>query len=380
MAESVDSSQAGAADSPSITNGAQSACASACGVNQANIESGTASGVGSTQVNANHIIQYPRQPKLDDGKWMAIGSLLGALLGKFADNSLINKAKDAENEWKKINQQLHAKGIELWDLAPKEKALADEADTDLANQYDWNIGQRDAELARAQQLDSCNDTLHDMMCKFATCGYTPDYDGIKARILADVAGQTKKARAEMCKNLNRYSVRQCCGIETALATTAIATTVSALYKAREDERSRAWQINEQLVFKTAEVMEQHRNNRLNSSAAFDKTGIGIQQARYTAHNGNYFDLTKLGGDFLTSAGKNYAWLADSYRKTADKLSSSLSSLGSLIAVVLSMWLGKNSGENTCGDGAGVVTGSPAGGASAGGGGGTPTVDSTISGT
>lgn len=35
-------------------------------------------------VNSNHILQFPRQPKRDDGKWVAIGSLIGALLGKIA--------------------------------------------------------------------------------------------------------------------------------------------------------------------------------------------------------------------------------------------------------------------------------------------------------
>lgn len=341
----------GSSSAPETTanaGGKQNACASACGVNQAHVEAGTASGVGSTQVNANHIIQYPRQPKLDDGKWMAIGSLLGALLGKFADNGTINKAKSAEDKWKTLNEQLHNKGLELWTYAPDEKALADDADSDLENEYTWNVNQRDAELNRAEKLDDCNDTLHEKLCQFAQCGYTPDYDGIKSRIMADVAAQTKKARSEMCRSLNRYSVRACCGIETALATTAVATSVSALYKAREDERSRAWQINEGLLYKATELMEQHRATRTASSASFDKTAINVQQTRYAQHWNNFMDLTRLGGDFLSSAGRNYAWLAESYRKTAEKMTSSLSSLGALIALVLSMWLGYDSGENSCG--------------------------------
>lgn len=341
----------GTTTAPSETTnggGKQTACASACGVNQAHVEAGTASGVGSTQVNANHIIQYPRQPKLDDGKWISIGSLLGALLGKFADNGTINKAKAGEDAWKRINEQLHDKGLELWTFAPDEKAIADDADGDLENEYTWNVNQRDAELSRAEKLDNCNDTLHDKLCQFAQCGYTPDYDGIKSRIMADVAAQTKKARSEMCRSLNRYSVRACCGIETALATTAIATSVSALYKAREDERSRAWQINEGLLYKATELMEQHRTARMASASAFDKTAINVQQTRYAQHWSNFMDLTRLGGDFLSSAGRNYAWLAESYRKTAEKMTSSLASLGSLIALVLSMWLGFDSGENSCG--------------------------------
>lgn len=349
MAESVDSTQGNKAE-VSNTNEEQSqgTCAGSCGVNQAYIEKGEATGTGSTQVNANHIIQYPRQPKMDDGKWIAIGSLLGSLLGKFASKSSIDKAKDAEKEWRKINSQLHAKGNELWDAMPDARNKANKADTDLENQYDWNINRRDAEQVRAEKLDNCNDALHDKMCQFAQCGYQPDYDGITARIMADVAAQTKKRREELCRNLNRYSARQCCGIETMLATSALSTTVGALYKAREDERARAWQINEGLLYKTAEMMEKHRQDRANMAQGFDKTGIQIQQKRYDSHNGNYFDLAKLGADFLSSAGKNYAWLADSYRKTAEKMTGSLANLGALIAIVLAMWLGRNSGENACG--------------------------------
>lgn len=361
------------------TNGKQSTCASSCGVNQANIEPGTASGVGSTQVNANHIIQYPRQPKYTDGKWISLGSLLGALLGKFADKGSIDKAKDAENNWKRINQQLHDKGNELWNLAPPEKSLADAADADLANQYKWNVDRRDAELARAEQLDACNDSLHEKFCQFAQCGYVPDYDGIKSRIMADVASQTKKARDQLCKSLSRYSVRQCCNIETMLATQAVSTTVSALYKAREDERARAWQINEGLIAKAVDTMENHRNNRVNSASAFDKTAINVQEKRYAAHNGNFFDLNKLGGDFLSSAGRNYAFLAESYRKTAEKASSDLSNLGALIAVVLGYWLTGQEDDNECGGGKSSSSNKPAASTPSGGTGGTQNINSGISG-
>lgn len=379
MAEPVVNSKDTGQSKDDNTNGKQSTCASSCGVNQANIEPGTASGVGSTQVNANHIIQYPRQPKYTDGKWISLGSLLGALLSKFADKGSIDKAKDAEKDWKRINQQLHDKGNELWKLAPAERSRADDADADLANQYKWNTDRRDAELARAEKLDDCNDSLHDKFCQFAQCGYVPDYDGIKARIMADVASQTKKARDQLCKNLNRYSVRQCCNIETTLATQAISTTVSALYKAREDERARAWQINEGLITKAVEMMENHRNNRTNTAANFDRTAISIQEKRYAAHNGNYFDLTKLGGDFLSSAGRNYAWLAESYRKTAEKSANDLANLGALVAVVLGYWL---AGEDGDGCGGGSQQKQQSGGATkptAPSGGGSQNINSGISG-
>lgn len=331
-----------ATESPSSPSSAKSQCG-----NQATIGEGQATGTGSTQVNANHIIQYPRQPKMDDGKWIAIASLIGSMLGKFADNGTINKAKDAESEWKKINEALAEKGRAMWDRMPDELADADKADNDLENHHAWNTAQRDNELGRAEKLDDCNDELHEKICQFALCGYTPDYDGIKSRIMADVAGQLAKSRREMTRSLNRYSAKACCGIETALATTAISTTVSALYRAREDERSRAFQINEGLLFKAGTLMEQHRANRFNSATGLDAKGVSIQQARYDAHNRNYMDLARTGADFLSSAGKNYAWLADSYRKTAEKMTQDLAQLGALIAVVAGLFLSKKSGENEC---------------------------------
>lgn len=319
----------------------------ACGTNQATIGEGQATGPGSTQVNANHIIQYPRQPKMDDGKWIAVASLIGSILGKFADNGTVSKAKSAESEWQKINESLADKGWAMWDRMLSELAEADKADNDLENHYSWNVAQRDSELARAEKLDDCNDELHEKICAFANCGYTPDYDGIKSRIMADVAGQVSKSRREMMRSLNRYSVKACCGIETALATTAVSTAVSALYRAREDERSRAFQINEGLLFKAGAHMEQARANRFNSATSVDARSVAIQQTRYDAHNRNYMDLARTGADFLSSAGKNYAWLADSYRKTAEKMSQDLAQLGALIAVVTGIFLGQSSGENGC---------------------------------
>lgn len=349
MGNEVSSADSGQSANPQ--NGEnQKACSATCGVNQAYVGKGEATGPGSTQVNANHIIQYPRQPKMDDGKWIAVASLIGSILGKFADNGTVNKAKNAERDWEKLNKQLHNKGLEIWDRMPKELKEADDADADLKAHHEWNTKQRDAELERALSLDNCNDELHRKVCEFATCGYKPDYDGIKSRIMADVSSQTKKSRLELAKNLNRYSAGQCCGIETSLATASIATAVGALYKAREDERARAWQINEGLIFKATELMERNRTSRAQRASELDKVGVGIQRDRYTAHNANWLDFSKVGADFLSSAGKNYAWLAESYRKTADKMSGDLANLGALIAVVAGAFLNLNANENNCGGG------------------------------
>ncbi len=106
------------------------------------------------------------------------------------------------------------------------------------NQYDWNIAGRDDELCPNSWTTAM---IHEKLCSKAI---HLTMTGVTFRIKKQMQLKTKKQREQMCKNLNRYSARQCCRSETALAAAAISTTVGALYKAREDERARAWQINE----------------------------------------------------------------------------------------------------------------------------------------
>lgn len=304
---------------------------SGCEVNKAEIGQNEATGTGSTAVNSNHIIQYPKQPKRDDGKWLAIASLLGAVLGRVAAQGLINKAKAAENAWKDINEKIRDTGHDLIGKAEPEWSLAKEADGWLLNEALDNQVRATNQEAYGASLEACNDTIHNQLCEFIKCGYQEDHLGIALRIKADAEASAKQKRRELHRTINRYSVNQCCEIDTRIALATSAEIVGNTAKAREAERQTAWQTNYKLRFEGAELFEKHRDARIRLGQEYAKMSIAMQETRYGRHAENYRNLMMLGLDALASAGKNYAWLADSYRKTAEK---DMGAFGAIAAMVI----------------------------------------------
>ena len=321
--------------------------------NYAEIKETKSSGTNSPAFSANHIIQYPRQPKRDDGKWLAIASLLGSVLGRFASNSLIKKAKNAEDTWRSINDRMRDIGYNLIDKeAPAEKALADAADDWLLKEANWLKDMALDEEQYADKLEPCNDTIHQRLCEFITCGYKPDYLGISMRVVADAEAKAKQKRQELCRQVNRYGANQCCEIETRIALATAAEIVGTVSKAREAERQTAWQTNMKLHFDGAELFEKHRAGRKNQSMGYEKTGIQIQDKRHTLHNTKHLELLRLGLDVLASAGKNYAWLAASLRQTAEKDVGGISALAGLIALAVGYFICQDTDNCGGGDGGG----------------------------
>ena len=128
------------------TSGGKTAAAGNQAVqNSATVGSVQPSGNGNVGISSNHIIQYPRQPKRDDGKWLAIGSLLGTLVGKFASQSIIDKAKDAEGKWREANDTLFSRGKRHFDDGDKEWDNRKGPETALEAQADWYKERRDDE-------------------------------------------------------------------------------------------------------------------------------------------------------------------------------------------------------------------------------------------
>jgi hypothetical protein len=85
--------------------------------------------------------------------------------------------------------------------------------------------------------------------------------------------------------------------------------------AGEKERQFAWLQQTDLTYKTTALIETHRLGRTNSSLNFDRSG----------------------GDFLSSAGKNFAFLAESLRRTAQLDGGSFATLGAVGALFLSQY-------------------------------------------
>lgn len=324
------------------SGGTGTAAAGKATVNHAQVEKTDVKADGNGNValgfNANHILQFPRQPKRDDGKWVAMGSLLGALLGKIASASIMKQVKEAESKWREVNDALFNKGKDQWAKAPGEwdKMLTAEADVDADS--DWNKTQRDGEINYAYSLNTCNDEIHAKLCQYVNCGYKPDYYGIATRAIAAAEVAAEKECREMKKGLNRYSAKGCCDMGIRLATAKVMSVVGTVSKQREEERRKQWEINNELMFKGAELFEKHRQQRINDAVTFDKEHSAHAKWLYDKRNYNYYKLVELGGEFLAAAGKNYGWLADSLRKSAEKDAAGLSSLGAMIAVVVGLFL------------------------------------------
>ena len=63
--------------------------------NKVEIKETSASAPNATSVSAPHIVQYPRPPKRDDGRWLALSSVIGNIIGKLSSQKVIKEAKSA---------------------------------------------------------------------------------------------------------------------------------------------------------------------------------------------------------------------------------------------------------------------------------------------
>ena len=252
-------------------------------------------GNNSTAVTSPHIINYPRPPRNNTGKWQALGSIIGALIGRLANSDKLDDASDAEDTWADINSQLHGRGNVLFAYATDERA-------------------------RAALLDPCLNELHTKLCCLALTGYIPDYNGIMLRAKADVETVVNTKIQEICRQATRYNrnvtTETYCDIQRA----GVLALVQSVTGARERERQFAYQQQTEFTYKVAALVESHRQSRTNSSLQFDTTG----------------------GQFLSSAGRNYAYLAESLRRSAQLDGGSFATLGAVGALFLSQYF-----NNSC---------------------------------
>jgi len=256
------------------------------------VEPCTASGDNAVSISSPHVIQYPRPPRNNSGKWVAFGSLVGAAIGRMANSGKLSEASDAEDKWKQINEKLASKGNTLMSYA-------------------------DTERTRAALLDNCLNKLHEKLCCFAITGYIPDYTGILTRVQADVQQITGQKIAEMCRMADRYHTGINADAQCELQRETIKALVGTVTKAREAERQFAWTTNYKMLSDTTRDLEQHRNGRAMSALTHDQAG----------------------GEFLAGSGKNYAFLADSLRKSAQLDGNAWATLGALVAAALTAFSG-----------------------------------------
>ena len=313
------------------------------------VENGSTSagGTGAAAFSAPTTIINPRPLRPDDGRWQALGAIVGAVVGKMASKTYMKQVDRAMDEWDRINDKLKFTGYGLLDDAPKEKAKQENEANNIYKLLGWGDGIRDEQLQRARGMDACLDMTYEELCQYVKCGYKPDYAGIYKRINADTQTAIAKQRAELCKNLNRYAVRQCCAVETAMATAAIKSAVGSIAVAREKERSTQYQVNEQLYMKTAELMERARQGRLQDAMNINKDAIATRNSLFTTRSAAYLDYIRLGGDLLASVGTNLTSKAQSASVMADKTADGISAvLAGLVALAFS-WDKINSDQGAC---------------------------------
>lgn len=300
---------------------------------QIEVQPSQASGVNSTAISSPHIIQYPKQPKRDDGKWMALGSIIGALIGKFANAGKMREASRTEDTWRDLNDRIRDQGQAEWDRAPGERHKADMADDDLGSRAEKESQRADVEYDYSEFLKACVDNLTAKACAIADCGYQPDYIGILRRAKADAEIIAQAKIDEACRSASRYNVGLRAVAQSDIRRATAMSIVGIAARQREEERATMWKINSELTTSTLNLIEGMRVRRQEVSGSYATRHASIQDRRFQVRNSNGYESIRLGGDLLASAGQNYAWLAESLRRSAEKDAGNFSSLGALIATL-----------------------------------------------
>lgn len=248
------------------------------------------SGTNTTANHTNYVVQYPKPYRRTDGKWVAVGSLIGSLWGGYANQDIVEKAEGAEGTWNSLTDSFKTKG--QW----------------LFNEH-------------ADKLTACTDELHIMLCAIAKCGYKPNYEDIAIRVRATAMKQTELERIKLCRVSHRYKTGVAEDVYRSLAMAEVQATTSALTQAIETTRREAFELNYKLLSQITDQIEGDLNDRL-----------------------------RLGAQFMDTAARSYRDLANSYRATAKASVGDIATIGALLGFILPMlleWF--TDPEDECGD-------------------------------
>ena len=307
------------------------------GQNSVSIGQTAPSGTNSVALSAPHIVQYPRPPKRDDGRWIALSSVIGNIIGKLASRSVIKEARDAEDKWREVMKKMKDMADHEVDRVSPLRAKAGEAMSDLDKRNTINWQRADIEYGYGDRLKPCIDNMQDELCALADCGYQPDYDGILTRITADAAVAQQREMEKLCRINGRYNVGWACDVKSALHIATQNAIIANTNKAREEERLKKWQYDNELKHKVFTTMEQARQQRQATSQNYDRTASTVRQQQYTNYTADATNSLKMGADLLAAHGQNAAWLAESLRKTAKETMADWGTLAVMIYTLVSAW-------------------------------------------
>ena len=307
------------------------------GQNSLSIGSVSPGGTNAVALSSPHIVQYPRPPKRDDGRWIALSSVIGNIIGKLSSQSIVKEARDAENKWREVMRKMRDMAEnELNRVAPlRDKAAEAMSDLDKRNEKNWQ--RSDIEFAYGEQLKPCIDASADALCALTDCGYTPDYDGIYQRVAADAAIAEQKELDKLCRVNTRYNTGWACDIRGQLAIATQNAIIGQTNKLREAERERKYKYDYELKKSTFSLLEQARQGRQSTSQNYDKTASAVRANQYAAYTNDAQNSLKIGADLLASYGQNAAWLAESLRKTAKEAMADWGTLATMIMGLAFAW-------------------------------------------
>jgi hypothetical protein len=240
---------------------------------QVDIKNGDATATNASVTSTNTVVQYPKPPIRDDGKWMGLASMLGTVVGALASSDLIDDAKEAEHKWRELTDFFNDQGNAL---------------------STW-----------ADDLKTCDDNLHTKLCDLAACGYQPDYAGILARARNNAYLSVENAYAQACRTADRYHTGINCDVYAGLKRSGITAQVMATTQAYERERQTALEKNFTMTMQATQLVED-----------------------------DFLKRKQLGYDALVGAGQNYGYLAQSLRQTAKMDANDTSTLIAVLMAVL----------------------------------------------
>ncbi len=238
------------------------------------------SGTNTTGNYTNYVAQYPKPYRRTDGKWIAVGSLLGTIFGGLANQDIIKDAESLEKEWKRLSDKIKDKG-------------------------EWLFGEH------AEKLTACTDKLHDMLCQIADCGYKIDYEALGIRVRAIAMHTTELERKRLCRITNRYKIGATADIYRNLMLGEQTAVTVALTSAYEKARKEEFETNYKMLLGITQQIENDQIRRW-----------------------------EMGGKYIELAMRSYDSLAKSYRATAKSSVGDIANIGALLGVLLPILLEK----------------------------------------
>lgn len=289
-----------------------------CATNTVDIKEATASGTNGVAVSAPTVFQYPVQPPRDDGRMLAIASLISSLIDTAmgGDSASFALAKDAEAKWSALVDKLKEFGTAELDRVGTQRNKLPQYELDLEQQYKADRANADDMIAWAKQAKACADTAYDALCAFAECGYVPQYAQILYRAKADTAASVTQAMQDSCRMADRYGSAQAHNAAMHAALAGAVAYVGAGTAAVESERQFAWKTNADIKFRLQEASERVVESRHKLGMAYDAAATAISTERWRAYEDSAFKSMREAGEMLASAAQAYQMLAASARMTA----------------------------------------------------------------